>query len=289
MLSLFFTRIVIDKLLKPINYFHKKIKTINENNLGEPIEIKSETNEIDLLANEFNLMLKRIDNSLKNQSEFTANASHELRTPIARMMAQIENKLSDENISTDTKTFLNKILLDINQISDLIHSLLILSKNEKSISNQEQMLRLDEIVYSCIDKINQLYPDCKIYFDIHLENNLDDIKEVRGNKTMLEIVFMNLINNAYNYSTNKEIKIQIVQKEYQINCSVSNNGKSISESEQKRLFEPFMRGQNSIGTNGFGLGLRIVERILNIHNSKIRYTVGEDNSNEFTLTFPLHY
>ena len=110
LLALFFTRLTIDRLLIPLHYFHKKIKSINENNLGERVEIKSKKNEIDLLANEFNLMLKRIDDSLKNQLEFTANASHELRTPIARMMAQIENKIIDPAISPDTKEFLNKIL-----------------------------------------------------------------------------------------------------------------------------------------------------------------------------------
>ena len=285
MLALFFTKITINRLLIPLDFFHKKIKTINENNLGERVEIKSEKNEIDLLANEFNLMLKRIDDSLKNQLEFTANASHELRTPISRMMAQLENKLLDATITTDTKDFLNKILSDTNQISELIHSLLILSKNEKSISDQEEMQRLDEIVYTCIDKISQVYPDCKIYFDIHLENEADDIKEIRGNKTMLEIVFMNLIKNAYNYSANKEVTIRIEQQINQIKCIISNNGNSISEADQKRLFEPFMRGQNSLGTSGFGLGLRIVERILNIHHSKINYTIGEDQSNVFTLIF----
>ena len=285
MLALFFTRIAIDRLLIPLDFFHKKIKTINENNLGERVEIKSEKNEIDLLANEFNLMLKRIDDSLKNQLEFTANASHELRTPISRIMAQLENKLLDATITTDTKDFLNKILSDTNQISELIHSLLILSKNEKSISDQEGMQRLDEIVYTCIDKISQVFPDCKVYFDIHLENELDDIKEIRGNKTMLEIVFMNLIKNAYNYSANKEVTIRIEQQINQIKCIISNNGNSISEADQKRLFEPFMRGRNSAGTAGFGLGLRIVERILTIHHSKITYRVGKDNENEFTLSF----
>jgi len=285
LLALFLTRITIDRLLIPLHFFHKKIKSINENNLGERIEIKSEKNEIDLLANEFNLMLKRIDDSLKNQLEFTANASHELRTPISRMMAQIENKIIDSTISIDMKEFLNKILSDTNQIAELIHSLLILSKNQKSISNQEEMQRLDEIIYSCIEKISQHYPDCKIYFDIQIENETDDIKEVRGNKTMLEIVFMNLIKNAYNYSSNKEVTIRIDQQPHQINCIISNNGMVINETDQKRLFEPFMRGENSMGTSGFGLGLRIVERILSIHHSKISYKIGKGNRNEFILSF----
>ena len=281
------TRVTVDRLLKPLDHFHKKIKLINENNLEEVIEVKSEKNEIDLLANEFNLMLKRIDNSLKHQSEFTANASHELRTPIARIIAQVENKINDNSISKDTKQFLQNILDDTSQISELIHSLLILSKNDKTISNQEEMHRLDEIIYDCIEKMNMIYPDCKVYFDIQVEKESDDIKELRGSKTLLEIVFINLLKNAYAYSDNKEVQINIIQKELEIHCLITNTGKTISKMDQKRLFEPFMRGENAVGKPGFGIGLRIVERILNLHRAKITYTAIGDYKNQFLVQFPI--
>jgi two-component system sensor histidine kinase ArlS len=266
------TRITVDRLLKPLDHFHKKIKLINENNLEEVIEVKSEKNEIDLLANEFNLML---------------NASHELRTPIARIIAQVENKINDPSISNDTKLFLQNILDDTSQISELIHSLLILSKNDKTISNQEEMNRLDEIIYDCIEKMNMIYPDCKVYFDILVEQESDDIKELRGSKTLLEIVFINLFKNAYAYSDNKEVQIKIIQKELEIQCLITNTGKTISEMDQKRLFEPFMRGENAIGKPGFGIGLRIVERILNLHRAKITYTALNDHTNQFLVQFSI--
>jgi len=287
LLAWFSTRVTVEKLLKPLDHFHKKIKLINENNLEEVIEVKSEKNEIDLLASEFNLMLKRIDNSLKHQSEFTANASHELRTPIARIIAQVENKMNDKSISADTKLFLQNILEDTNQISELIHSLLILSKNDKTISSHEQMNRLDEIIYDCITKMNMIYPDCKVYFDIIVEQAADDIQELRGSRTLLEIVFINLLKNAYAYSDNKEVHIKIIQKPQEIQCIITNTGKTISMHDQKRLFEPFMRGENSIGKPGFGIGLRIVDRILNLHRAKITYAAINEHTNEFLVQFPV--
>ena len=281
------TRITVDRLLKPLDYFLKKIKLINEHNLDEVVEVKSDKNEIDLLAYEFNQMLKRIDNSLKHQSEFTANASHELRTPIARIIAQVENKINDQSISVDTKLFLQNILDDTNQISELIHSLLILSKNDKTISNHEEMNRLDEVIYDCIEKMSMIYPDCKVYFDIVVEQESDDIKELRGSKTLLDIVFINLLKNAYAYSDNKEVQISIVQKSNEIECSITNTGKIISIYDQKRLFEPFMRGENAQGKPGFGIGLRIVERILNLYKAKITYSALDSNTNQFLVLFPL--
>ncbi len=287
LLAWFSTRTTVARLLKPLDHFLSKIKSINENNLGEKIAVVSTNNEIVLLAQEFNSMLKRIDDSLKHQSEFTANASHELRTPIARILVQLENKINDDQTPQETKSFLQKLVAETSQISELIHSLLILSKNDKTISSQEEMNRLDEIVYDCIEKISTIYPDCKVYFDIEIENELDDIKELRGSKTLLEIVFINLIKNAYVYSDNKEVHIKIVQKSLEIQCHFTNMGKIISDADQKRLFEPFMRGQNAVGVSGFGLGLRIVERIVHMHKGSIQYRPINENWNEFLLRFPL--
>lgn len=80
-------------MLSPIKVFLDKIKGINENNLDTRIAVNDNKDEIDLLANEFNQMLERIDESYKKQKEFTANASHEFRTPIARISVRLENKI----------------------------------------------------------------------------------------------------------------------------------------------------------------------------------------------------
>lgn len=287
LLAWFLTRTTVARLLKPLEQFLSKIKSINENNLGELIQVKSNNTELLILAQEFNLMLKRIDESLQHQSEFTANASHELRTPIARIIVQLENKINDISTSQEDKFFLQKLVADASQISELIHSLLILSKNDKTVPSNEELNRLDEIIYDCIEKISTIYPDCKVYFDIEIENEQDDIIELRGTKSLLEIVFINLIKNAYSYSDNKEVHIKIIQKENTIECHVLNSGKTISAEDQKRLFQPFMRGQNSNGISGFGLGLRIVERILHIQKATIHYQSNSQNLNEFILVFPI--
>ena len=286
LLAWFLTRTTVARLLKPLDHFLSKIKSIKENNLGELIEVKSSNTEILILAQEFNLMLKRIEDSLQHQSEFTANASHELRTPIARIIAQLENKINDPSLNHDLKIFLQKLVADASQISELIHSLLILSKNDKTISSNEELNRLDEVIYDCIEKINTIYPDCKVFFDIEIEKEQDDIVELRGTRTLLEIVFINLIKNAYSYSDNKEVHIKIIQKEASLQCHIINSGNTISQEDQKRLFEPFMRGHNANGISGFGLGLRIVERILNLQKASIQYKAIGDNLNEFTLIFP---
>ena len=283
------TGLTIQKLLHPLINFIKKIKTINENNLDERIEVKSNKNEIDLIANEFNLMLIRIAAAIKYQSEFTAYASHELRTPIARMVAQIENKLQENTVSDEEKTFLRILLAETNQIAELIYSLLIITKHNSKFDVQKEQLRVDEVIYSSIEKIKTIYPDCKIFFDLVIENEADEIHEILGNKTLLEIVFVNLFKNAYIYSDDKSIDIQILQKKNQVECLVTNSGKTIPLSEQSSLFKPFMRGKNTEGIPGFGLGLRIVDRILHLHNASIIYETPNNTTNVFKVIIPLKF
>jgi len=276
---------MVKKAMNPLSIFHQKIKNINENNLDTRVESKSNKNEIDLIANEFNFMMDRIEVSYQKQKEFTAHASHELRTPLSRITSQIENTIADPETSIKGKTFLNTILSDVNHLSELIHSLLVLSKIDTNTAANDEIQRMDEILFSAIENLNKTFPDFVILFEIEESDNLDTALEINGNKSLLEIAVSNVLKNACVYSDNKQAKVKISTQENHLVISVLNTGKTLSENEQKNLFQPFMRGENSKGTSGFGLGLRIVNRILILHNAKIRYSVPVEKTNLFELIF----
>lgn len=272
--------------MNPLGLFHQKIKNINENNLDTRIESKSNKDEIDLIANEFNFMMDRIEVSYQRQKEFTAHASHELRTPLSRITSQIENTITDPSTSIKGKNFLTTILSDVNHLTQLISSLLILSKIDNNKENEDNEIhRMDEILFSAIENLKKSFPEFVILFEIEESENLDTALEIKGNKNLLEIALINVLKNACIYSDNKQALVTISTQEEQLVISVLNTGKTLSESEQKNLFEPFMRGQNSKGTLGFGLGLRIVNRILKLHKSHITYTIPDGNINLFQLFF----
>ncbi|MFH6946825.1 ATP-binding protein [Flavobacterium sp. FlaQc-50] len=281
------TSFTVKKLMNPLNSFHQKIKNINENNLDTRIESKSNKNEIDLIANEFNFMMDRIEVSYQKQKEFTANASHELRTPLSRITSQIENAVADPKTSVENKSFLTNILADVNQLTELINSLLILSKVDTNRGENTEIHRMDEILFSAIENLNKSFPDFVILFEIEENENLDTALEIKGNKNLLEIALSNVLKNACVYSDNKQATVKISADDHHLILSVSNTGITLSEEEQKNLFQPFMRGQNSKGTTGFGLGLRIVQRILTLHKATINYSVSHINTNLFRLTFHL--
>lgn len=279
------TSLIVKKMMLPLNAFHQKIKNINENNLDTRVIVKSNKNEIDLIATEFNFMMDRIEVSYQKQKEFTAHASHELRTPLSRITSQIENNITRTEIDSDSKKFLNTILSDINQLTELINSLLILSKLDNKKYENKETYRLDEILFTAIEKLNKLFPDFVILFEMEENENLDSLLEIRGNKKLLEIAISNILKNACVYSNNKQAKVVISCEGQKLIISVLNTGKTLDEKEQKNLFQPFMRGKNSNGTSGFGLGLRIVQRILTLHKAKIIYRVPHENTNLFQLVF----
>jgi len=279
------TSITVKKLMSPLNTFHQKIKNINENNLDTRVESKSNKDEIDLIANEFNFMMDRIEISYQRQKEFTAHASHELRTPLSRITSQIENVIADTKTSNERKNFLKTILSDVNQLTELINSLLILSKIDNKKHESNEVHRMDEILFSAIENLNKSYPEFLILFEIEESDNIDTALEVKGNKNLLEIAISNVLKNACVYSDNKQAKVVISTQDDNLIISISNTGNTLNENEQKILFQPFMRGKNSKGTSGFGLGLRIVQRILTLHKATITYSIPDINTNLFQLFF----
>ncbi len=283
--SLYFVRSVIS----PLNIFQKKITTITERNLTERFEETENKDEINLMAKAFNQMMLRIQNSYKKQQEFTANASHELRTPIARIITQLENLQIIASHSPQTAEYLVSIKNDANQMADLITSLLLLSKvEENSEVHFLEVRRIDEILFDAISLVKKQFSDFQVSFSINEDDDSDLNLEIPCNESLLKIVFINLLKNSYFYSDNQSASIEIIPLEDgQLVVRITNSGCIIAESEQHLLFQPFMRGRNAQSKPGTGLGLRIAQRILAHHKAQITYLALNDKTNVFDVIFPL--
>ncbi len=280
-LTWIFTYRFVRRLLLPLDEFHTKLKEITEKNLDIRIDVNGKKNEIDLLAVEFNQMLERINQSYSKQKEFTANASHELRTPISRLIAQIENKIIDNKKQNIDYSFHKLLLNDAVQLSDLTNSLLLLSRLDNSSTFSTEQCRLDEIVFDAAEKTNKLFSDFQMDFEI--DETVENM-EIMGHNELLNIAFENLFKNCYLYSDNKIAKVEIKDSTDYLLVSISNNGQTLTSDEQKNIFEPFMRGANAKGKSGLGLGLRMVKRILSQQKASIQYFA--NSTNTFLLKFP---
>jgi len=274
------------KVLLPLKQIQERITNISEKRLHIRLEEKRNNDEIDKLAHAFNEMMDRIDSSYKQQKEFTDNASHELRTPVTRIIMQIQNLVKHEPHSERTVQYLNSIMMDSNQIADTISSLLLLSRIDSgNISDFFPPCRLDEIIFEAIQSISKVYPDVHTLFNIENKSDAEIDFEIKGDSNLLKIVFTNLFKNAYLYSSEKLIRVTLIQDENRLKVKVVNDGEVILPGEQQNLFKAFARGKNAKNIRGTGLGLRITERILNYHQATIQYEVTEQNVNCFTISF----
>lgn len=274
------------RLLLPLDAFHRKISQINESNLDTRFPVQesggNRKNEINLLAKEFNYLLERIADAYQKQKEFTAHASHELRTPLARISAQLENRLL--TVDEQGKAFIQSTLQNINQLNSLIHSLLILSTVENKKTGGIESVRLDELIYKSIEKLHAEEKGFKAVLEMQEAGLTEEQLMVQGNPFLLETVFYNLLKNAFRYSANGQAAIYIDASGKPVNVTISNDGATLSAEEQKKLFQPFMRGANAKHASGLGLGLRIVQRILHYYGYGIQYRV-DHGLNSFILHF----
>lgn len=274
------------KFLSPLEKLNKEISKITAHKLTAQIPLKNSYDEIDVLAQSFNTMVKRLNDAFQSQKDFTSSASHEIRTPITRMAFRLENLIQLEKHSPETLASLKQIQQDVYQLSDLTNSLLLLSKFDKeNIQEIFEEVRIDEAIFDAYAKVEKSFPDLKIDFQISEATSEDALLTVNGIKSLLEIVFINLFKNVAMYSSDQLMEVVLDETDSETSVKVISKGKTISGEEQQKLFEAFMRGNNSQNTSGSGLGLRIVKRILEYHNASIQYSAPKEDENWFTVCF----
>ncbi|MDR3025819.1 ATP-binding protein [Chryseobacterium sp.] len=282
----FFSYYFVEKFLRPLEDLNKEISEVTAHKLTKQIPVEQSNDEVSVLAKSFNTMIGRLDDVFQSQKDFTASASHEIRTPITRMAFQLENLIKFEEHSPETLSSLQQIQRDVYQLSDLTNSLLLLTKFDKeNIQSIYEEVRIDEVIFEAFEAVEKSYPQLKLDFLINEESSENAFLMIKGIQSLLVIVFINLFKNAAVYSDNSEVNVLITETNDNLSVEVLSHGNTISEDEQAKLFEAFTRGNNAQNIAGSGLGLRIVKRILEYHDADIIYSSPREYVNKFTLIF----
>lgn len=282
----FFSYYFMGQFLRPLEDLNQEISEVTAHKLTTQIPVRNSNDEINVLAKSFNTMITRLDDVFQSQKDFTASASHEIRTPITRMAFQLENLIKFGQHSPETLSSLQQIQRDVYQLSDLTNSLLLLTKFDKeNIRSIYEEVRIDEVIFESFEAIEKSYPNLKMDFLISEDTSEDALLTIKGIQSLLDIVFINLFKNAAVYSDHMEVDVLITETEEHLIVDVVSHGDTISKEDQPKLFEAFKRGQNSQNISGSGLGLRIVKRILEYHGAGIIYTAPADRINKFSVVF----
>ena len=231
----------------------------------------------------FNTMVKELGNTETLQTDFVSNVSHEFKTPI-NAIEGYASLLQDSQLTDAQKNaYIDKIIFNTRRLSDLVGNILLLSKvNNQTISLKASTFRLDEQVRQSILALESKWEKKEIEFDI----DLDEI-EYTGYENLLSHVWLNLIDNAVKFSPqNGQIRIRLKQLDGSVTFSIWDNGLPIPEADIDRIFNKFYQGDNSHASEGNGLGLALVRKIVAAAHGTINVTSSEDAGTEFVVTLP---
>ncbi len=281
-----FSYYIVSRFLRPLENLNKEISQITEHKLTTEIRVRNSNDEISILAQSFNTMIGRLHDAFQSQKEFTSSASHEIRTPITRMSFALENLVSLEKHSPETLRSLIQMQEDVSQLRDLTDSLLLLTRFDKDkIQSIFEEVRIDEVIFEAYEKVEKSYPDLSMNFSISENPSEDAQLIVKGVKSLLEIVFINLFKNAAKYSFSPNVEVEIKENNRELEVHVISQGNIIPKEEVSKLFLAFSRGSNAQNISGSGLGLRISQRILEYHDAKIGYFSHANTTNIFSVVF----
>lgn len=244
------------------------------------LDCTSKIRDVREVYGSFNTMVKELGNTETLQTDFVSNVSHEFKTPI-NTIEGYASLLQDSQLTDEQKNaYIDKIIFNTRRLSDLVGNILLLSKvNNQTISLKASTFRLDEQVRQSILALESKWEKKEIEFDI----DLDEI-EYTGYENLLSHVWLNLIDNAVKFSPqNGQIRIRLKQLAGSVTFSIWDNGLPIPEADIDRIFNKFYQGDNSHASEGNGLGLALVRKIVAAAHGTINVTSSEDAGTEFVV------
>ena len=282
-LSVLFSYFFSRKAIQPISRIIKSVKNINSSRLSSRLNEGNRKDEIDQLAITFNEMLTNLEIAFKNQEDFVSNASHELRTPLTIMISESDYLLSHKRKEVEYVQHITGLVNDLKKLNTLINSLLELAQINRDNSIQLSSVRIDEIIYNSIHQVKTKYQGRKIIPKIQYPENENDLL-VNGNPGLLEIAFKNLLDNACKFS-NEDVDVEFQMTDKNIKIIISDKGVGIPPNEINSIYHPFQRATNVKFIGGFGIGLSLVVKILELHGATINVYSTENEETRFELVF----
>ena len=267
------------KFLEPLDKFSNQIEQIQLKNITDYEVKENPIKEFQKLTKSFNQMLERLNESYKNEREFTARAAHELRTPLTIINSQID-LFEEENMDEDEiKNLVTMIKNESDRLSKLVTSLLDLSEL-RSVTRNEK-IELSSLIEEAIQDLSFI-SDKK---NINIENLCQEIY-IEGSDLLIYRVFYNLIENAIKYNNNNGfVKIYSKKNKDFAEIYVEDSGIGIANSEKENIFKAFYRikANEEIGS---GLGLSLVKETIKLHRGKIK-VLDKDKGSLIKVSLPI--
>jgi heavy metal sensor kinase len=272
--------------LSPIGYISSKAQHITSQNLSERLTPRGTGDEMDDLIRTINDMVARLEEGFRRMAEFTADASHELKTPLCAMRGEAEVLLSKTRTAEEYQEGFAHFIEEFDRLNQMVNDLILLSKYDAAQVQLNMVpLRLDLLIQD-ICNLFQILAEQK-----GIALNLDAAEEVMvtGDKVRLQQLFTNLIDNAIKYTAEGSIHVRLEKNKEDVLVKVQDTGIGIPSEEQEKIFKRFYRVDKSRSkeTGGVGLGLSIAEWIVQAHHGKIEVHSKPNKGSTFSVHLPI--
>ena len=272
--------------LRPIREFSDKIEEVQAQNLSDSRIEENNVKELNQLGISYNKMLERLSEAFEIQRQFTANAAHELRTPLALMQVQLDlyNSASHPGNDADTLQTIKMVTEQNDKLNRMVKTLLDMS--ELQTVGRDDKIILDAIVEEVLADLEPL----AVEKNIKLIGKCEDATMIGSDILIYRLVY-NLLENAIKYNHPLgQVTVTAYQRNKHVYLSVEDTGSGIPKELRERVFEPFFRVDKSRSRElgGVGLGLAFVREIVKVHDGSICIKSGKTGGTIFEVTFAQH-
>mgnify|MGYP002528695268 FL=1 len=269
--------------LRPIREFSDKIEKVQAQNLADSRIEENQVKELNQLSVSYNRMLERLSDAFEIQRQFTANAAHELRTPLALMQVQLDLYHSNGHPDNDADTV--QMIKMVTEQNDRLNKMVktLLDMSELQTVGRDDEIILDALVDEVLEDLEPLAEGK----NIRLIGKCKDIT-MTGSDILIYRLVYNLVENAIKYNhSGGQVTVTADRKENHVYLSVEDTGAGIPEELKERVFEPFFRVDKSRSRElgGVGLGLALVREIVRVHDGSITVKSNPSGGTIFEVVF----
>lgn len=265
------------RALSPVSAITHKAESIHVENLSERVPVPtSSDDEITELAKTFNRLLDRVETTVSSNQRFVADASHQLKTPLSILRGELDLILRKERSPEEVRGFLESASQEINALTQLVESLLILARTEAGAGSISlSPTRLDEIAMEVVSRLNSLAKGKKIKLTLNLHKEDAGVEsdfQILGDADLIRTMLQNLVENAVKYSPEGAVvEISIADLPKTVDLKIRDHGPGIPKENLEKLFDRFYRDPSTEQkAKGFGLGLAIARSIAKVHHADIQ-------------------
>lgn len=280
------TRVVVAKSIQPVEKIIETAESITRENLDERILLPEKRDELYRLASTVNSLLDRLGDAYNREKQFTADASHELKTPLASVMGTLEVLVRRPRDRQHYEERIGQCIRELKRMADLVDRLMLLARIDSDTQHPGlRPLCPAVLVPGILERFEHQIREKSLHVQLDLDQNAMCIAD----EGMLDIMFENLVGNAVKYSvSNRELGIGIIRVHDEVSCSFRSFGALIPAGSSNKVFDRFYRVDSSRNSNipGTGLGLSVVKKLADIQGIRLHLETAPPDKTVVELRIP---